>query len=140
MRNTTPPARAPLLFLIGCYRIQMYSVPSSLKTVIAAAKTRANLAHYFDHWGFGLERNLGRLILRLMMNVPAFVVAAPARWDIDNARALAKLVGRIDFDTCNRFASVTANYNGRCEADVMWCALRSLHRQLIAQGGTDAGT
>ena len=56
------------------------------------------------------------------------------------ARALAKLVGRIDFDTCNRFASVTANYNGRCEADVMWCALRSLHRQLIAQGGTDAST
>jgi hypothetical protein len=50
------------------------------------------------------------------------------------ARALAKLVGRIDFDTCHRFASITANYDGRCEADVMWCALCHLQRQLADAG------
>jgi hypothetical protein len=50
------------------------------------------------------------------------------------ARAFAKLVGRIDFDTCTRFASTTVNYNGRCEGDVMWSAVCLLQRQLADAG------
>jgi hypothetical protein len=50
------------------------------------------------------------------------------------AKALAKLVGRIDYDTCNRFASVCFTYGNRSEGDVMWSAICMLQRQLGEAG------
>jgi hypothetical protein len=50
------------------------------------------------------------------------------------AKALARLVGRIDYDTCNRFASVCHTYGNRSEADVMWSAICILQRQLAQAG------
>jgi hypothetical protein len=50
------------------------------------------------------------------------------------ARAFAKLVASIDYDTCNRFASVCYTYGTRSEGDVMWSALCMIQRQLSEAG------
>ena len=52
----------------------------------------------------------------------------------DEARALAQLVKRIDYEACTRFASTTTTYGGRSEADVMWSAICMLQRQLGEAG------
>jgi hypothetical protein len=48
--------------------------------------------------------------------------------------ALAQLVKRIDYDTCNRFASVCYIYGARSEADVMWAAICLFQRELARAG------
>jgi hypothetical protein len=50
------------------------------------------------------------------------------------ARALAKLVARIDYGTCCRFAAVCVTYGNRAECDVMWSALCLIQRQLADSG------
>ncbi len=48
--------------------------------------------------------------------------------------AFAQLIKRIDYETCHRFAAVSVTYNGRCEGDVIWCAIYQIGRQLAAAG------
>jgi hypothetical protein len=50
------------------------------------------------------------------------------------ARAFAKLLGRIDYDACCRFAAVCVTYGNRAECDVMWSAICLLQRQLSEAG------
>jgi hypothetical protein len=52
----------------------------------------------------------------------------------DELSALAQFVKRVDYNTCVRFASVLATYNGRHEVDVMWSAVCLLQRQLADAG------
>ena len=54
----------------------------------------------------------------------------------DEANALAQFVKRVDYDTCNRFASPTTKYGmqSRAEGDVMWSAICMLQRQLAEAG------
>jgi hypothetical protein len=46
------------------------------------------------------------------------------------AKALAKLVARIDYGTCVKLSAPCTTYGARPECDVMWCALQILQRQL----------
>ena len=48
--------------------------------------------------------------------------------------ALAQLVKRIDYDTCTRFSAACTTYDGRSEADVMWCAIHMVARQVADAG------
>jgi hypothetical protein len=53
---------------------------------------------------------------------------------IDELRALAQFVKRIDYDTCVKFASARTAYGRRCEGDVIWSAVN-----LLRAGLADAG-
>jgi hypothetical protein len=61
-------------------------------------------------------------------------IAIPFELPPDEAAALAQFVKRVDYETCARFAGLNTTYNGRSEADVMWCAVCFLQRQLAEAG------
>jgi hypothetical protein len=61
-------------------------------------------------------------------------ITIPLRLPFDETAALSQLVKRVDYSTCNRFASVTTTYSGRSEGDVMWSAVCMLQRQLAEAG------
>jgi hypothetical protein len=63
--------------------------------------------------------------------------AIPLELPPDEAEAFGQFVKRTDYDTCARFAKVTATYGRRAECDVMWSAVRMLLRQL-AEAGVEA--
>jgi len=64
----------------------------------------------------------------------ADTITVPLILPFDEASALAQFVKRVDYETCNRFASKNVWYSGRAEGDVMWAALCILQRQLAVAG------
>jgi hypothetical protein len=62
------------------------------------------------------------------------VITIPLTMPFDEAAAMAQFVKRIDYETCNRFASVCYTYGARSEGDVMWSAICLLQRQLAEAG------
>jgi len=52
----------------------------------------------------------------------------------DEARALAQIVKRIDYNMCAKWSSMTRMYGPRSEHDVMWSAVCMLERQLGEAG------
>jgi len=61
-------------------------------------------------------------------------ITIPLILPFDEATALAQFVKRVDYDTCNRFASTFVLYSGRTEGDTMWSALHML-RAALAEAG-----
>jgi hypothetical protein len=62
------------------------------------------------------------------------IITIPLVLPFDEAGALAQFVKRVDYETCNRFASKNVWYSGRAEGDVMWSAVCRLQRQLADAG------
>lgn len=50
------------------------------------------------------------------------------------AFAFAQMLKRFGYDDAAKYASRFDKYDGRCEQDVIWCAIQMIERQLKEQG------